>query len=154
MLSDGYMIMKSCKHRAGTQRRLICCWIKRSLRTPLPFAVVAVCNRECFNGKFWNSFFSSWVKWVKEWSILPWDATVHSMPGEDPIWERRGMHWKGRGDDPWTALQLNNFLPICRCLYYCQNPFLISSPCLHVLLRQSITTNWVASYGCDRGKER
>ena len=57
MLSDGHMIMKSWKQRAGTQRRLICCWIKRSLRTTLPLAVVAVCNQECFNGKFWITVF-------------------------------------------------------------------------------------------------
>ena len=51
----GYATMKICRQRAGRQRRFSCCWIKRSLRTPLPFALLATWKWSTFKVKTFNT---------------------------------------------------------------------------------------------------
>ena len=57
ILLDGYATMNICRQRAGMQRRFVCCWIKRSLRTPLPLALVAI-----WKGLKVQGDHSGWVK--------------------------------------------------------------------------------------------
>ena len=103
VLPDGVTIMEICKQRAGTQRRLICCWINKRRRTALPLVLVAV----------WN-----WIMlWLKMFSslndnlwIIPWDATIYSMLVVGPRWETQGMHLTGWDDGLWISLPLNNCL--------------------------------------------
>ena len=46
--TDGYDDMISWKISAGMHSKFICSWIKRSLRTPLPLALVAIWNLEMY----------------------------------------------------------------------------------------------------------
>ena len=154
---EGLETMKSWMQIAGMQRRFICCWTKRSRRTPLPFASVAICKGNILHVHFASASIWKGNKKLNHWfymsdltvcisdEILLWGATVYSTPGEDPGWESPDTHKRGPRDDLWLTLPLRSRLANC-LPHSCssQIPFLGSCSTFNP---RHTTNNWLEVTG-------